>query len=284
MLNHIEYFLEMLVAERGAANNTVTAYKRDLLDFAEYIRKSGKALEYVDGRGVEGYLEFLAASGVSAKTRSRKLSALRGLFAFLYSEKVRKDNPCDKIEAPKIGRSLPKFLSEEEVLKLLDGAKDLRLKSMLEILYASGLRVSELIGLKISSVKKEGGSYFLQVVGKGNKERIVPLGSAAVKALQEYLQTLEEDQGLLFPITRQRFGQILKELAKEVGIDERKVSPHVIRHSFASHMLHHGADLRLVQKLLGHEMIATTQIYTHIQSEKLKEVVEKHHPLGNTGS
>lgn len=276
---HLESFLEMMSVERGSSKNTLESYKRDLDSFVEFIKSD---VETCTSEEIAQYMQSLAKEGFSPKSRARKLSALNQFFKYLYLEKIRKDNPCSNIDAPKAEKSLPKFLSEQEVNKLLDAAnKDVRLKAMLEVLYAAGLRVSELVSLKKSSVRVENGDHYLIVKGKGSKERMVPLTKYAVEALK----SLQNDKSeWLFPsgkshITRQRFGQLLKELAVEAGIDQQKLSPHVLRHSFASHLLAGGADLRLVQELLGHEQIATTQIYTHIQSTKLHKLVQEHHPL-----
>ncbi len=292
---HLESFLEMMGVERGSSANTIESYRRDLADFIGFIKEPA---ETVSREKIIKYMSSLADKGFSARTRARKLSSLNQFFLFLYVEKIRTDNPCTNIDAPKLGKSLPKFLEEEEVEKLLEAAaSDTRLKCLLEILYATGLRVTELISLKKSSIRREKDDFHVFVKGKGNKERIVPLGRKAVEALGEYLRECEiktekkkktaaatAQNEWLFPsgkshLTRQRFGQMLKELAINSGIDPEKVSPHVLRHSFASHLLHHGADLRLVQELLGHEQIATTQIYTHIQSKKLYDLVQQHHPL-----
>jgi integrase/recombinase XerD len=277
---HLESFLEMMAVERGSSKNTLESYKRDLEDFLLTVKNE----ETCTKSDIEKYLQSLAAKGFAAKTRARKLSSLKQFFMYLFVEKIRSDNPATAVDAPKLDKSLPKFMSEQEVDKLLETATgDWRMKCLLELLYATGLRVSELISLKKSSVRKEGNDYYVFVKGKGNKERIVPLGGKAIEALQDYLKS-KDITDWLFPsgkshLTRQRFGQMLKELALKANIDPDKISPHVMRHSFASHMLANGADLRLVQELLGHEQIATTQIYTHVQTRKLYEVVEKHHPL-----
>ena len=276
----LDSFLEVMSVERGASKNTLESYKRDLEDFSENI----KNIESCTEADIEKYLRGLSKKSFAPRSVARKLSSLKQFFMYLYTEKIRPDNPTANVEAPKLGKSLPKFLTVEEVGKLLDeAAKDKRINAMLEILYASGLRVSELIALKKNSVRSENGDFYLFVKGKGNKERIVPLGSKAIAALNDYLAEAKPEIWL-FPsgkdhITRQRFGQLLKELAINAGIDRKKVSPHVLRHSFASHLLENGADLRLVQELLGHEQIATTQIYTHIQSKKLQELVNSKHPL-----
>ncbi len=275
---YLESFLEMMAVERGSSPNTLESYRRDLEALIENT-KSG--VETITHEEITKYIQDLGKQGFAATTRARKLSSLNQFFKYLYLEKIRDDNPCSNIDAPKMDKPLPKFLSEKEVDRLLNAAdKDIRLKAMLEVLYAAGLRVSELVSLKKSSIRKEGEDYYLIVKGKGNKERMVPLTGMAIQAVQNYKSQSE----WLFPsgkshITRQRFGQLLKELAIEAHIDPKKLSPHVLRHSFASHLLSNGADLRLVQELLGHEQIATTQIYTHIQSTKLHELVTEHHPL-----
>ncbi len=281
----IENFLEMMSVERGISKNTMDAYSRDLRDFVGCC----KNLVEVDAAAIKKYLSGLSAEGKSAKTIARKLSVLKQLFDFLYLEKLRTDNPILNVEAPKNGKALPKYLTKNEVQKLLDEAqKDVRLNAMLEILYASGLRVSELISLQKSSIREQNGQVFLFVKGKGAKERLVPLGSFAQAALATYFDEFELED-FLFPagknscanhITRQGFALLLKDLAVNAGVAPSKVSPHVLRHSFASHMLENGADLRIVQELLGHESIVTTEIYTHIQAEKLHEAVKKFHPLG----
>lgn len=284
----IENFLEMLAVERNSSKNTLEAYARDLRDFAA----SNPNLLEAGTKDIKKWLKGLDNAGQSAKTVARKLSSLKQLFDFLYLEKHRADNPILNIEAPKTGKSLPKYLNQEEVQRLLDTAaqeeKNLRINAMLEILYACGLRVSELIALRKSSIRQQNGDVYLFVKGKGSKERLIPLGRYAQDALAKYLAANEIDD-FLFPsgknsndnhITRQGFALMLKQLAVEAGVPPSKVSPHVLRHSFASHMLEQGADLRIVQELLGHESIVTTEIYTHIQEKKLHETVKKFHPLG----
>lgn len=276
----IENFLEMMSVERGISKNTLDAYSRDLQDFSY----SNPNLLTATTKDIRKWISGLSTGGKSAKTIARKLSCLKQLFNFLYLEKTRDDNPTLNVEAPKTAKSLPKYLSKEEVKRLLDAAvEDPRMNAMLEILYASGLRVSELISLRQNSIRQQNGEFYLFIKGKGSKERLVPLGSYAQDALRAYFDEVEIDD-YLFPsgkshITRQGFGQNLKKLAVTAGVPPSKVSPHVLRHSFASHMLENGADLRIVQELLGHESIVTTEIYTHIQAEKLHETVKKFHPL-----
>lgn len=293
----IESFLEMLTAERNAAANTKLAYGRDLADAARFLAARQKDLVEAAEDDVRAYLSSLGKS--AARTQARRLSALRQFFRFLCSEHHRKDDPSRALDAPKLGRVLPKYLSEEEVSHLLKvvhhihGFEGARLKAMLELLYAAGLRVSELMNLPLAGVQFERG--FVQVKGKGGKERVVPLGEPAIKAIKAWLpyrklMLSEGDYSLyLFPsrhgghatpLTRQRFFQLLKDIAVKAGIDPARLSPHVLRHAFATHLLEHGADLRSVQTMLGHADIATTQIYTHVAPDRLTKTVEEHHPLG----
>lgn len=283
----IENFLETLAVERNASKNTLDAYARDLNGFAE----NAPNLLEASTKDIKKWLSVLSMEGKSAKTIARKLSVLKQFYEFLYLDKQRADNPILNIEAPKTAKSLPKYLSQDEVKHLLaEAEKDSRMNAMLEILYASGLRVTELISLRKSSIRLQNGEYYLFIKGKGAKERLVPLGSYAHAALKRYFEEFEIGD-FLFPagknssathITRQGFAQLLKKLAVEAGMTPSKVSPHVLRHSFASHMLENGADLRIVQELLGHESIVTTEIYTHIQAGKLHEVVKKFHPLSKS--
>lgn len=286
MDKHIDSFLEMMSVERNASRNTLESYGRDLNDFFESIKNNAENCTEAE---IEKYLQTLAKKGFSARSRARKLSSLRQFFLYLYNEKIRQTNPCNSIDSPKLNKNLPKFLSEQEIIKLLEAAsKDLRLSAMLEILYASGLRVSELVNLKKNSIRFDSDEVYLQVKGKGNKERLVPLGSKAVSAINRYIENNKPEIWLFpaakngkfnKPITRQGFAGLLKQTAINAGLDYKKISPHVLRHSFASHLLDNGADLRLVQELLGHAKIATTQIYTHIQTKKLQQVVTSKHPL-----
>jgi len=302
----IESFLEMMTAERGASGNTIAAYKKDLDDLSDFITRKypHTSIEKADTGVLKAYMSYVADIGLAASTTARRLSSLRQFFQFLYSEKERSDDPSTPLDSPKKEKALPKFLSEEEVEALLSEAyrdsspKGIRLRAILEILYASGTRVTELIKLKEFAFQKEitpNGKdvfYYLIVRGKGNKERIVPLNEPAVKALQEYMGYRNsfikgnEDSPWLFPsrsgsghLTRQQLGILLKQLAIKSGIDPEKVSPHVLRHSFASHLLNRGIDLRVLQELLGHSDISTTQIYTHIADGKLKDLVNEKHPL-----
>lgn len=293
----------MLVAERGASANTVAAYRRDLRDFTAHLTRKKLEISAIQRPDIEKYISGLTADGLSPASIARKLSAIRQFFQFLFSEKIRKDNPTATLETPKQGRRLPKTLSHKDIDALLCAAAadktptGLRLAAMLELVYSAGLRVSELVGMKLSALGARPNATAvttdaLIIHGKGNKERMVPVGSAARKALSDYLavrQTfLEEGQTSpwLFPyhraegfITRQQFGVMLKELALKANIDPEKISPHTLRHSFASHLLAGGADLRVIQELLGHADIATTQIYTHVNSERLNQLVQQNHPL-----
>ena len=299
----LDQFLEMMVAQRGVSANTVDAYRRDLTDFIAFAKKKRSSLLEIERRGIESFLTALGKDGMSAQTVARKLSAIRQLYQFLYSEKLREDNPSITLESPKPGRRLPHSLSAEDVTRLLDTARadtsptGLRLFAMLELMYGAGLRVSELVGLKLSHLQMSDKSTrvesdFLIVRGKGNKERMVPLNGNAKAALSQYL-TLRpvflNDQKAsrwLFPyhraegyVTRQQFGVMLKDLAIRAQLDPEQISPHTLRHSFASHLLEGGADLRVIQELLGHSDISTTQIYTHVTGERLKQLVRDHHPL-----
>ena len=302
---HIENFLEMMAAERGAAVNTLESYRRDLEDFAVFAVARRQAPEAASGEVVRAYLTRLSRAGMAPSTSARRLSALRQFFRFVYGEGLRQDDPCATIDGPRRGRTLPKYLGEDEVEALLaaarerPGADGVRLVALLEVLYATGLRVSELVGLPLSA--RSGDGRLLTVVGKGSKERMVPLGDPAVDAIDAYLEVRDRflparprtptAARFLFPsrgkdghLTRARFGQMLKELARESGLDARRVSPHVLRHSFASHLLAHGADLRALQQMLGHADIATTQIYTHVLESRLKALVENAHPLAGDKS
>ncbi len=286
----------MMIVERGASRNTVDAYRRDLSDYFGFLQKNGAAAETASADQIRAYLSALAKAGVKGSTAARRLSALRQFHRFLFAEGMRPDDPTIVIDAPKTASALPKILSEEEVDTLLKTARaeksadGHRLVCLLELLYATGMRVSELVTLPLAAVLRD--EPFLLITGKGSKERLVPTGPAARAAVRDYLSvrpvfdSAGEPSPFLFPsrgkeghLTRQRFGQMLKELALAAGLDPAKVSPHVLRHAFASHLLAHGADLRIVQQLLGHADISTTQIYTHVQEERLKALVNQHHPL-----
>jgi integrase/recombinase XerD len=291
---HLEAFLEMLAAERGAALNTVEAYGRDLEDYETFLARSSEGPQEAGVESIRRYVARLAKRSLAPRTVQRRLSALRQFHRFLVAEGLRTDDPTQLIEGPRQGRPLPKILSEEEVERLLaaahakEGVAGLRLAAMLELIYASGLRVSELVALPLSAALRA--REALAVRGKGGKERLVPLGEPAREALARWIEARPgslaegESSPWLFPsrgghLTRHRFAQELKALAVEAGIDRRAISPHVLRHAFASHLLAHGADLRSVQEMLGHADIATTQIYTHVLPERLARLVREHHPL-----
>jgi len=288
----IDSFLEMMQAERGASMNTVEAYRRDLQHFFSFLDAHAVTPLAATPDILQSYIHSIAQSGYAVKTQSRHLSAIREFYRFLFSEGLLKQNPTDYLELPKVRKSLPKYLSEQDVTDLILAAADenMRLYTLLEILYASGMRVSELVGLPVSAVTRE--KQRLYIIGKGNKERIVPLNDKACMALDKWLLYRENNMRpgarskWLFPsnsrsghLTRDGFFKEMKKLAVTIGLDPHKVSPHVFRHSFASHLVAHDADLRSVQKLLGHADIATTEIYTHILQDRLKKVVEKSHPL-----
>ncbi len=286
-------FLEALVVERGAAANTVAAYRRDLEDAQASL---GGGLEEAGEADLRRYLADRLQAGLSPRTVSRRRSALRQFFLFCTAEGYREDNPADRLDAPRTGRPLPRHLGVEEVSRLIEaieshaGPAQLRLYCIVELLYGAGLRVSELVGLAMSDVPP--GRAWLTVRGKGGRERIVPLGRPARAAIDAWTKVRPHYVGQgrqsrwLFPsgskeghLTRRRIGQLLDGLAVRAGLDRRRVSPHVMRHAFASHLLQGGADLRSLQQLLGHVDIATTQIYTHVVDDQLRRAVFDHHPL-----
>ncbi len=284
------------MAERGASENTRAAYKRDLVDFAEWQTARNKSINAATSSDIRNYLSALAARRLARSSAARKISTLRQFFKFLHSDGHRDDDPTAVIESPQRESMLPKVLSENEVERILtqarntEGAAGDRLVAMLELLYATGLRVSELVGLPLNAVA--GKREILIVKGKGGKERIVPITGHARSAVDRYLKvrtTFLPESGtsrFLFPsrgkdghISRRRFAQMLDELAANAGLDPARVSPHVLRHAFASHLLANGADLRLLQLILGHADISTTQIYTHLLDARLKTLVADAHPL-----
>lgn len=291
---HIEAFLEMLAAERNAARNTLVAYQRDLLDFAGFAGTRGESPSAASTPTLRAYMASLGAAGLKPRSAARRLSALRQFHRFLLRESIRTDDPTSLLDAPKPGRTLPKFLSEAEVDALLAAASRLPERqaavgaAMLEILYATGLRITELLSLPRAALS--GDQALVMVKGKGGKERMVPLSDAARDAAAALMALTGARGRWLFPgrdparpLTRQSFFLLLKQMALEAGIDPARVSPHVLRHSFASHLLARGADLRSLQMLLGHSDIATTQIYTHVLAERLRKLVEAHHPLARHG-
>ncbi|MBR1123346.1 site-specific tyrosine recombinase XerD [Bradyrhizobium lablabi] len=305
----INLFLDMLAAEQGAGDNTLQAYRRDLTDFSEFLTRASQSFTSADTQRLRDYLADLDVRGFKSSSVARRLSAMRHLFRFLLNERIRKDDPAAILSGPKRGRGLPKVLSIADVDRMLAKAKELtlageasplkrlramRLYCLLEVLYATGLRVSELVSLPITAARRD--ASMIVVRGKGDKERLVPLNDASRQAMADYLAAMAEltaakkksiaSSKWLFPsfgesghLTRQHFARDLKELASAAGLPPRLVSPHVLRHAFASHLLHNGADLRIVQTLLGHTDISTTQIYTHVVEERLKSLVRDLHPL-----
>lgn len=307
----VDAFLDMLTTERGAAMNTRQAYWRDLADVSLYLRaEQSSDINTATTEQIKAYITHLGQKThnkgvndgkIAVRTIARRLSALRQFYRFMISENAREDDPTSTIESPKQSRTLPKTLSTNEVDQLIataaasDSAENLRLVCLLEMLYATGLRVSELVGLPMSALGE--GCQFIMVAGKAGRERMVPLSDKAREALTGYLNIREQHMGMdeqrslqekyVFPsktsgsghLTRQRFAQLLKDLARAAKVDESRVSPHILRHAFATHLLSNGADLRAVQKMLGHADISTTQIYTHVIGDKLKETVEDKHPL-----
>ena len=298
----IETFLDMMSAERGASANTLAAYRRDLLDFDAFAGRQQKSVRNAAREDVRKYLTGLSASGMAASSQTRKLSTLRQFFGFLYVEGIRKDDPTNAIDAPRKEQTLPKILSQGDVEKLIVAARKTadkrddgrRGRARGERRYASGLRISELVTLPLAAANTRSG--FLLVKGKGGKERMAPLNGAAREAIQAYLDGRERHlpkgaarvkaERFLFPsrgadahLTRRRCHQMLKTLAIDAGIDPAKLSPHVLRHAFATHLIEGGADLRTVQMLLGHADITTTQIYTHVARDRLHAVVANAHPL-----
>jgi integrase/recombinase XerD len=290
----IEAFLEMLSAERGARANTLDAYARDLDDARQHVRG---ALASADARAIEAYVAGLTRRGLSPATARRRISALKQFYRFLLQDDVRGDDPTSRLDAPKRARQLPKTLSTEQVVRLIEAAETARDRALMELLYGAGLRVSELVSLPLRAAPKPGQDHMI-IEGKGGKERLVALGGPALAALDAHLverearlpkteKQRERAQRWLFPsanaadgkLTRRRVGQVLEAAAAKAGLDPARISPHVLRHAFATHLVDGGADLRTVQTLLGHADIATTQIYTHVAEGRLKTLVETKHPL-----
>lgn len=298
----LNQFLEIIFIEKGASSNTIASYKNDLKDFKNFIDSKALKLTDVTETTVRQFVQSLTQKQLATKSIARKISALRHFFLFLHEEKIIVHNPTLSIDIPKMSRTIPQVFSENDIETLLTHCykntthAGIRNTAMLELLYASGMRVSELISLKIQQLKiqkqnREIMPYIL-IKGKGNKERIVVLNHKAIEALQKYLSIIRffsntPENPWLFPsktsleghMTRQYFAKILKKLSTETNIDPSKISPHKIRHSFATHLLNNGADLRTIQELLGHKDISTTQIYTHVANKKLKHIVDTLHPL-----
>jgi integrase/recombinase XerD len=300
----IETFLEMMAVERAAAANTLKNYRRDIRRFAEYAAARGETLETSGADDIAAWLAALEADGLAASTAALKVSALRQFYQFLYTEGYRGDNPTASVGRPKTRRPLPKVLTGDEVKALLTAAENQsgpsgrRMTAMLEILYAAGLRVSELVSLPLHALR--GRERVIIIRGKGDKERLAPLTAKAVKAVASYLEARSaflpkkkggaKDSPWLFPsrsksghITAARCAQMLKRLASDAGLPPARVSPHVLRHAFATHLIEGGADLRSVQQMLGHADITTTQIYTHVAQDRLKDLVFSKHPLAKKG-
>jgi len=300
----LENFLEMLAAERGAAENTLDGYRRDLEDFSGFLGR--KQLAEAETADLTAYLGDLTRRGFAESSQARRLSALKQFYKFLYSEGSRDDDPTRTLSAPKKRAGLPKVLSVEDVDRLIETAASATQKphksaaarlraqrtyTLMEVLYATGLRVSELVALPVAAALRD--ARLIEIRGKGGKERLVPLSPPAQRAMKDYValrsaEGAHDKSAWLFPshggsghLTRQHFARDLKELAVAAGLDAAKVSPHVLRHAFASHLLQNGADLRVVQQLLGHADISTTQIYTHVLDERLRELVETAHPLAS---
>jgi integrase/recombinase XerD len=305
----LEPFLEMMAAERGAARNTLAAYRRDMEDFLSFISGKGHAPATADTAALQAYIASLSQQGMRPASIARKVSTIRQYFHFLYSEGIRADNPAATLSPPRRERRLPKIMTQDDAARLLahaqeDGSPEgIRLMAMCELLYGAGLRVSELVSLKLEDVQPKAWDgaapqvrEMLTICGKGGKERLAPLHAKAREALARYLRVRAhflregETSPWFFPyhraeghVTRQQFGVMLKGLALRAGLDPLSLSPHKLRHSFATHLLEGGADLRVIQELLGHADIATTQIYTHVAGARLRETVLKAHPLGRKG-
>jgi integrase/recombinase XerD len=309
-MSHLSTFLQMMAAERHASENTLASYGRDLQEYHFFSHQKNQDVTTADAAHIQAFLAYLLKEKkITPRSQMRKLSALRQFYRFLCQEGVVKENPTHLIDSPKKGSRLPNVLSEEEVLDLLNIAglettpEGIRLSAQIELLYASGMRITELISLPLNAVMIDQQRKIrdhLMVKGKGNKERLVPLNRLAIQALEKYLEVRpyfvggRKESAFLFPIdpkgrgvdnrrnghmTRQRFGQCLKQLARETGIAEERVSPHVLRHSFATHLLRRGVDLRVLQELMGHASIVSTEVYTHVNEKAMRELVEECHPL-----
>lgn len=295
----LDRFLDMMAVERGASASTLKNYGRDLARFAAFVSRRGESLASLGADDVSAFLSALEAEGLAASTAALKASAIRQFFLFLYHEGLRSDNPARLVARPRIRRPLPKILDQDEIMRLIetesaaDPARALRLRAMIETIYAAGLRVSELVALPLAAFRA--GADHLVIRGKGDKERLVPLGGAARRALADYLSVRaqflkgapREAERMLFPsrgagghLSAARFAQMLKDAAVRAGVDPARVSPHVLRHAFATHLVEGGADLRAVQEMLGHADVTTTQIYAHVAQGRLARVIEAAHPLG----
>lgn len=304
-INWIEGFLETIHAERNASQNTLDAYRRDLISFVDFLKSTKRSLKKATRSDIENYLIALETDGLAQSTRARRLSAIKQIYRYGFEERLIVDDPSMQIRGPKAARKLPNHLSEQDVNALLEAsvktgrnASDKRRSScLMQILYATGMRVSELVSLPVASVR--GDPNMLLIKGKGGKERLVPLSAPAKMAIAAYLADWDASQTLamangkteskfLFPsrgklghLTRVRFYTLIKEICVVAGVDPTNVSPHTLRHAFATHLLANGADLRVIQMLLGHADVATTEIYTHVLDEKLKSLVFEHHPLAD---
>ncbi|ABD46389.1 site-specific tyrosine recombinase/integron integrase [Neorickettsia sennetsu] len=290
---YVEQFLEKILVERNATLNTISSYRTDLRLLSTFLKKRG--LKDASKENLYEYIANLRAQQLSNATIRRKIATFRQFFSFLYSEKISSTNPAQSLELPKKTLVLPRYLTKEEVFSLLTFLEagqpaTLRLYAILEILYSSGMRVSELINMKVSDIRPLlNGQQHIIIVGKGRKERILPFSKKAIQVLKLYLTSYQSNSPWLFPgagrkdrpMSRQRLGQLLKELALKCKIDPKRISPHVIRHSFATHLLDNGMDIKVVQDLLGHAQITTTQIYTHISQHKLHKEIEAKHPLSS---
>ena len=300
----VEEFLDMMLSERGISQNSYIAYKKDLLDYLSFIATISIEYEDASQADIRFYIQSLSKDGLNPRSIARKISSIKNFYKFLVSENIISSNPLIFINLPKYAKSLPNYLTVEEITKLLESLKikpsieNIRLNAMISLLYSTGLRVSELVSLKLSDIPINKYTNKIQnsltVSGKGSKERIVIINDNAVSSLQEYLKIRDyfintknfKSTQYLFSskakegyMTRQNFAILLKNVGMEVGLDVNRVSPHTLRHSFATHLLSGGADLRVIQKLLGHTDISTTQIYTHVNSAELKKVIDRHHPL-----
>ncbi len=291
----IDAFIEMITSERAASKHTIDAYRSDLIQLGLGLQELGTSMLKAQKKDITTYFQSSQMTSLGSSSLARRRSSMRQFYQFLCTDGLRQDNPSLAIDAPQSTHSLPNMLSQADITKLIESAahdhsiKGIRMLTLLEILYATGMRVSELVSLRASQIAfNHDGSIrpFITIMGKGKKERICPLNQASIVCLHHYLKIRDKTSLWLFPsygskghLTRQRFGQLLKALAHDANVSPDSVSPHIIRHSFASHMLHHGADLKSLQQLLGHSDITTTQIYTHLLDEQTRQLVLAHHPL-----